>query len=158
MLVWLCHLTQPHKHINGETVHIVHAPNAHTDGDSFVHFANANALHAGDLFFNGFFPVIDGVYGGSLRGMIEAADAMLALCDDSTKIIPGHGPLATAADLRAYRNMLATVYERLLTLKNQGLTAEEMVAQKPLADLDADWGKAIFNADRWIATIYPAVY
>ncbi len=82
-------------HINNETVRIVHVPRAHTDGDSFVIFEDANVVHAGDLFFNGFFPFIDGANGGSVRGVIVGVDAILRSTDNESKIIPGHGPLAS---------------------------------------------------------------
>jgi glyoxylase-like metal-dependent hydrolase (beta-lactamase superfamily II) len=75
-----------HVYINGETIRIIHVPSAHTDGDSFVVFEDANIVHAGDTFFNGFFPFIDGANGGSVRGVIAAADAMLALTDGDSQI------------------------------------------------------------------------
>jgi glyoxylase-like metal-dependent hydrolase (beta-lactamase superfamily II) len=145
-------------HINDETVHIIHVPRAHTDGDSFVVFKSANVVHAGDLFFNGFFPFIDGAHGGSVKGVIAGVDTILALTDDNSKIIPGHGPLGSRADLQRYRDMLAIAYERLLKLKNQGVSAEDAVLQAPLEDLAADWGSGIFTADKWIGVVYPAVF
>ena len=145
-------------HINNETVHIVHVPSAHTDGDSFVIFESANVVHAGDIFFNGFFPFIDGANGGSVKGVIAGVDVLLAHTDSDSKIIPGHGPLADRADLQRYRDMLAIAYERLLKLKNQGVSAEDAVSQAPLKDLEADWGGGIFTADKWIGVVYPAVY
>ncbi len=145
-------------HINGETVHIVHVPGAHTDGDSIVLFENANVVHAGDLFFNGFFPFIDGANGGSVRGLIAGVDTLLAHTDIDSKIIPGHGPLADRDDLQRYRDMLAIAYERLLKLKNQGVTAADAVLQQPLKDLEADWGGGLFSADKWIGVVYRAIY
>ena len=145
-------------HINGETVQIIHVPRAHTDGDSFVVFKSANVVHAGDLFFNGFFPFIDAAHGGSVKGVIAGVDTILALTDGDSKIIPGHGPLANRADLTRYRDMLAIAYERLLKLKNQGVSAEDAVLQAPLEDLEADWGGGIFTADKWIGVVYPAVF
>ena len=147
-----------HLHINDETVHIIHVPRAHTDGDSFVVFKSANVVHAGDLFFNGFFPFIDGAHGGSVKGVIAGVDRILALTDDNSKIIPGHGPLGSRADLQRFRDMLAIAYERLLKLKNQGVSAEDAVLQAPLEDLEADWGGGIFTADKWIGVVYPAVF
>jgi cyclase len=147
-----------HVHINGETIRIIHVPSAHTDGDSFVVFEDANIVHAGDIFFNGFFPFIDGDNGGSVKGVIAGADAMLALTDADSKIIPGHGPLGSREDLQAYRDMLATAYERLLKLKNQGMSVEDAIAKTPLKNLEADWGNGIFTADKWIGIVYPAVY
>ena len=144
-------------HLNGDTVEVTHVPSAHTDGDSFIYFRNANATHAGDLFFNGLYPFIDVSHGGSLKGTIRGVDRLLALADDKTKIIPGHGPLGDKAQLETYRQMLATAYERLRKLKAEGKTAQEAAATKPLADLEATWGKGMFTGDRWIEIIYPGV-
>ena len=148
---------QMNFHINGEDVVVTHVPNAHTDGDSFIHFKNANVIHAGDIFFNGFYPFIDPTHGGTVKGMIAAADAILALSDDNTKIIPGHGPLANKADLENYKKMLETAYNSLLALKEQGLDADKAKAKKPLATLDKEWSNGMFTSDRWIEIIYSAV-
>ena len=145
-------------HLNGDSVHARHVPHAHTDGDSFIHFKKANVIHAGDIFFNGFYPFIDVNHGGSLKGMITAADKILALADDNTKIIAGHGPLGDRAQLASYRQMLGVAYERLVKLKIDGKTAQEAVATKPLADLEATWGNGLFKSDRWIELVYPGVY
>jgi len=147
-----------HFHINNESVNAVHVPSAHTDGDSIIHFKSANVVHAGDVFFNGFYPFIDAANGGSLKGTIDAVDSILAVTDSSSKIIPGHGPLADKSQLQAYHDMLATVYDRLLKLKNEGVSVEDAVIQDPLADLESQWGGGIFNGEKWISIIYPAVY
>jgi glyoxylase-like metal-dependent hydrolase (beta-lactamase superfamily II) len=145
-------------HLNNDTVHAIHAPHAHTDGDSFIYFKNANVIHAGDIFFNGFYPFIDVNHGGSLKGVINAVDLLLSMADDSTKIIPGHGPLADKAQLKSYRQMLSTAYERLKTLKGAGQSTAEAIAAKPLADLEETWGNGLFTGDRWIEIIYNGVY
>lgn len=147
-----------HFHINGDSVKAIHVANAHTDGDSFIHFKKSNVIHAGDVFFNGFYPFIDASHGGSIRGVINAADAILSLSNASTKIIPGHGPLADKTQLQAYRDMLSTAYDRLLKLKNSGVSVDDAVAKAPLADLEAKWGGGIFTGDKWIKIIYPGVY
>lgn len=144
-----------HFHINGEDVNAIHVPNAHTDGDSFIHFKKANVIHAGDLFFNGFYPFIDSTNGGSVKGMISAVQAILALCDDDTKIIPGHGPLANKEDLAAYKKMLEFAERSLGNLKSEGLTNAEVKAKKPLKSLDKEWSGGIFSSDKWIDVIYP---
>jgi len=144
-------------HLNNDTVHAVHVPVAHTDGDSFVRFKKANVIHTGDIFFNGFYPFIDVQHGGSLKGMIAAVDRVLLLADDQTKIIPGHGPLANRAQLVSYRQMLNTVFERLRKLKAEGKTAKEAVVAEPLEDLDEIWGDGMFESDRWIEIIYSGV-
>lgn len=145
-------------HLNGDTVRAIHVPHAHTDGDSFIYFAQANVIHAGDIFFNGFYPFIDVRHGGSIKGMIKAADAILALADDETKIIAGHGPLSDKAELLSYRQMLVTAYERLRNLKESGKTVQEAVAARPLADLEEAWGDGLFTGDRWIEIVYSGAY
>ena len=147
-----------HFHINDESVKAIHVPTAHTDGDSFIHFKKANVVHAGDIFFNGFYPFIDAAGGGSVRGMIQAADEILAITDANSKIIPGHGPLSDKTQFQVYRDMLETVYKRLLTLKNQGVSVEDAILQEPLKDLEKEWGDGMFTGERWISIIYPAVY
>lgn len=144
-------------HLNGDTVQVLYAPHSHTDGDSFVYFKKANVLHTGDLFFNGFYPFIDVDHGGTLKGMIDGVDKVLGMIDDSTKIIPGHGPLADIGQLKEYRNMLAIVYARLNKMKIEGKSAEEAAAAKPLEDLEADWGDGMFTGERWIQLIYSGV-
>ncbi len=144
-------------HLNGDTIRAMHVPHAHTDGDSFIYFKTANVIHAGDIFFNGFYPFIDVNHGGSLKGMIVAVDRILSLIDDSTKIIAGHGQLGDKKQLTRYRQMLATAYERLSKLKAEGKTAQEAVAAKPLADLETTWGNGLFTGDRWIEVIYSGV-
>ena len=141
-------------HLNGDTLRAFHVPRAHTDGDSVIHFKNANVIHSGDVFFNGLYPFIDVDHGGTVKGMIQAADAVLELADGNTKIIPGHGPLGDKAQLQAYRDMLATAYERLSQLKAKGMSMEEAVAEKPLADLEELWGKGMFPGEKWISLIY----
>jgi len=147
-----------HFHINNESVNAVHVGSAHTDGDSVIYFRKANVVHAGDIFFNGFYPFIDAANGGSLKGTVAAVDDILAATDSNSKIIPGHGPLADKAQLQAYRDMLATAYARLLKLKNDGVSVEDAVARKPLADLEARWGNGIFSGEKWISITYPAVF
>lgn len=144
-------------HLNGDTVRALHVPHAHTDGDSFISFESANVIHAGDFFFNGIYPFIDVTHGGSLKGMIEAVDIVLALVDENTKIIPGHGPLADRKQLEDYRRMLQTAYERLRKLKAAGKSAQEAAAAKPLADLEKVWGDGMFTSERWIELIYSGV-
>ena len=141
-------------HINGDELRAHFVANAHTDGDSIIRFKKANVIHAGDTFFNGFYPFIDVRHGGTLKGAIAAADAILAMSDDDTKIIPGHGPLATKQDMQVYRAMLATAFERLSKLKAEGKSMMEAQAAKPLADLQEKWGGVMFDSNTWISLIY----
>ncbi|UTW44657.1 MBL fold metallo-hydrolase [bacterium SCSIO 12696] len=144
-------------HWNGDELNAVHVGNAHTDGDSFVVFKNANVIHTGDLYFAGMYPFIDPDSGGSIAGVVKAVDKMLAHSDDNTKIIPGHGPLSNKAELQKYRDMLATVHKRIKALKDQGKTEEETVAAKPTADLDAVWNGGFLKADNWVGIIYRGI-
>ncbi|WP_163338150.1 MBL fold metallo-hydrolase [Desulfopila sp. IMCC35008] len=144
-------------HINGETVAAIHVGHAHTDGDSFIIFENANIIHAGDLFFNGFYPFIDVHHGGSLKGMIRGVEELMSLSDDNTRIIPGHGPLADKNQLRQYQKMLQTAYDRLRVLKADGYSAKDAAEENPLADLEEEWGDGLFKGSRWIEIIYPGI-
>jgi len=139
---------------NGEKLAVMHVPPAHTDTDVAVRFEKANVLHTGDVFFNGFYPYIDGSTGGRIDGMIEAADRLLSLADADTKIVPGHGPLGTKADYAKYRDMVSTAADRVRKLKASGKSLEEAIAAKPFVDLDADWGKGRLNGDTFVKVVY----
>ncbi len=141
-------------HLNGETIHIRHLPPAHTDGDSFVHFKNADVIHAGDTYFNGLYPFIDVDHGGSIDGMINAAGAILDVAGPNTKIIPGHGPLSDKAQLAAYRNMLITVRDLLRVAVKNKRTLEQVIAAKPTKDLDAKWGKGFLKPAFFLKIVY----
>ncbi len=140
-------------HVNGDDVHVVHVPPAHTDGDSIVHFTKANVIHTGDVVGMGF-PLIDVDSGGTFDGFITAADKVLALADDNTKIVPGHGPVMTKADVAAFRQMLIDVRDRLEKLMAAKKTADDAKAAKPLADLEAKWGQGFIHADMVIDTFF----
>lgn len=144
-------------HFNDETIHAVHMPKAHTNGDSVIFFENAKVVHAGDILFNGMFPFIDTDHGGTLKGMIDAAAKILSMIDDDTRIIPGHGPLASKADLKAYHAMLTTAYQRLSQLKSQGKSMEAVVTAVPLADLEKNWASPLFPTAAWIGIVYPGI-
>lgn len=129
-----------------EVVHLHHVQPAHTDSDILVHFTKANVLHAGDTFFNGFYPLIDYSTLGWIGGMVAAEDRALELCDARTRIIAGHGALGTVDDLKTAREMLATVQGRIEKLLDAGKSVAEVVAAAPTADLDAKWGNGPFTA------------
>jgi cyclase len=144
-------------HLNGEEIHCFHVPPAHTDGDSIVSFRRANVIHMGDLFFNGMYPFIDLSSGGSLDGMIGAADRILAVADDKTQIIPGHGPMARKADLQAFRDMLAGTRDRVTALVSEGKTLVQVQAAKPTATYDEKWGKGFIKPEPFVAIVYESV-
>ncbi len=135
-------------HWNGEKISITHPKDAHTDGDAFVFFKTANALHMGDIFFNGGFPFVDLASGGDLDGYIAAQEQALGMVDEDTKIIPGHGPLASKADLAKSVAMLKDVRSRIQALLDAGKSEDEIVAAAPLADLDPIWGQGFINGER----------
>lgn len=141
-------------HLDDEDLHVFHVPNAHTDGDSLIYFAKANVLHTGDTLFNGFYPFIDVDGGGSIDGMIAADDRALTMINDTTKIIPGHGPLATPQDLKAFRDMLATARDNVARLVKEGKSADEAVAAQPLKDLDPVWGKGFLKPEQFVRIVY----
>ena len=141
---------------NGEIVMLQYFQPAHTDTDIYIHFQHANVIHMGDTFFNGFYPVIDTSTGGKVNGMLAAADKILSLADNDTKIIPGHGPLGNKADLTKSRDMLVVARDRVQRLKTAGNSAEEIAASKPLADLDPVWGHML-SSDVFVQMIYEAL-
>lgn len=136
-------------HLNGEQARMHHVSNAHTDGDSIVHFEGSNVVHMGDIFFKGSFPFIDVGNGGSVDGVIAAASKVLSMIDDDTRIIPGHGPVTDKAGLTAYRDMLATVRGRVAEMKAAGKNLEEVQAANPVEEFveanggfGGEWPKA----------------
>jgi cyclase len=139
---------------NGETLALQHLAPAHTDSDIYVHFQKANVIQMGDTFFNGMYPYIDPGTGGKITGMIAAADKILSLADNDTKIVAGHGPLGNKADLTKSRDMLITSRDRVQKLKSAGKSALEAVTEKPFADLDPVWGKGIINSDQFVQIVY----
>ncbi|MBW2242413.1 MAG: MBL fold metallo-hydrolase [Deltaproteobacteria bacterium] len=140
-------------HLNGVTTEAVHVAPAHTDGDSVVWFAERNVVHTGDTFFNGFYPFIDVGSGGSIDGVISAVDDVLARADDETKIIPGHGPLSNREELQTYREMLVTVRDRVRAALVAGKGADEILADKPTADLDAAWGGGFLKPEDFVRIV-----
>ncbi len=141
-------------HLNGEDIRAMHVAHAHTDGDSIIHFPESNVVHAGDVTFIGQYPFIDVDTGGSINGIISAVDAILALCNDNTKIIPGHGQLSTPADLVSYRSMLVIMRDRIAAMIADGMSLEEAQAAKPSAEYDEALGKGFINPDNFVKEIY----
>lgn len=136
-------------HFNGDTIRVHHLKNAHTDGDAVIHFTGADVIHTGDLYFNGLYPFIDTSTGGSVDGVIAAVDHILTMCTDSTKIVPGHGPLSDAAELRTYRDMLATVRGTVRGLLDEGKSMRDILAAKPTSAFDGKWGNGFLKPDVW---------
>lgn len=141
-------------HLNQETIHVFHVANAHTDGDAVVHFQQSNVIHAGDIWFNGFYPFIDVEHGGSLAGVIAATEQIIALSDTQTKIIPGHGPVGNRVELMAYRDMLVGVFNTLSALQAEGKSLQEVIAMHPIKFYEAEWGDGFLTTEQWLGIIY----
>ena len=141
-------------HMNGETVVVFHVKPSHTDGDAMVWFTKANVLHMGDTFFNGLYPVIDLESGGSVDGMIAAADLALARTGTDTKIIPGHGKVTDKVRLKEYRDMLAGIRAAVAKLVAEKKTLEQAIAAKPTAPWDAVWGNGFIKPELFVKVVY----
>lgn len=141
-------------HWGGETLTLVHAPNAHTDGDLIVRLKETDVIHMGDIYFGGIWPFIDTASGGSIGGMIGGVDMALAMADGDTVIVPAHGPMVGKTELAAYRAMLADVAGKVGRLKAAGKTQAQVVAAKPAAayrkGMEGD-------EDRFVAAVYESV-
>jgi glyoxylase-like metal-dependent hydrolase (beta-lactamase superfamily II) len=144
-------------HFGGETVRIRRYAPGHTDGDLSVYFCDADVLVAGDTFWNGQYPFIDYVTGGSIDGAIAAADSNIAMATARTIIIPGHGPIGDRASQIAFRDMLVTVRGRIAALKSRGMSLAQVQAARPTADYDATWGRSIITGSLFTALVYRGV-
>jgi glyoxylase-like metal-dependent hydrolase (beta-lactamase superfamily II) len=154
-------------HFNGESATAYYVANGHTDGDSIIHFPASNVIHMGDMYFNGLYPFVDLDAGGSIQGVIAAADLALTLANESTSIIPGHGPLATTADLQKYRDYLVRAVANVQALIDQGMDLQQVIAAEPTREWDETLGKVwitpaqfatfIFNSLKGIHEYTPTV-
>jgi glyoxylase-like metal-dependent hydrolase (beta-lactamase superfamily II) len=141
-------------HLNGEAVTAHHVPRGHTDGDVIVHFTGSNVLHMGDIFFNGLYPFIDLDAGGTVQGTIAAVEKGLELADESTRVIPGHGPLATREDLVAYRDFLVAARDRVQALADAGNSLQQAIAARPTAEWDDTLGAVWITPEQFVTFIY----
>lgn len=143
-------------HLNGDELEAIHVPDAHTDGNSLVRFRKANVLHMGDTFFNKVsLPFVDLSSGGTIDGLIAAAEKGLALSDDATRIIPGHGPVATRADLNLYVAMLKDVRGKIAAAKTAGKTLEQIKAANPARPYEVK--DAFVSADAFAEAVYKSL-
>ena len=141
-------------HVNGQEAYVFHLESAHTDGDAVIHFRDANVIDTGDLFFNYMYPFIDLDSGGTVDGYISAQQKIIAMSDDSTKIIPGHGPLADRDDLQVAVDMLIDGKKRVQKLVAAGMSADDVVAANPLADYHDTWDWGFISTERMTRTLY----
>lgn len=145
---------------NGDDVFLTHVHHAHTDGDALVYFAQSNVLHTGDTFFNGNFPFIDTNRGGSIQGDIDAAKKGLMLINEETKIIPGHGKLATKADYQNYHDMLESVHTAIAAAIETGKTLEEVTAMEIITSdylTDEESAKSFITGPKFRSTVYKSI-
>lgn len=140
-------------HFNGQTIEAVHLSNAHSEADIAVFLRDANILHTGDIYLSNGFPIIDSFYGGTIDGVIAAADALVDLINDYTKVVPGHGPVSNRQELSNYRKMLATARDCIAALIEEGKTLEEIVAADPTVGLYRR-GKSWLPSKLFIVTVY----
>jgi cyclase len=140
--------------LQGRSAELRYSRDVHTDGDTYVYFADANVLATGDIVFFGRYPNIDFAYGGSIDGMIRGVDELLNFAKDNTTIVPGHGPVGTKAMIREYRQMLVVARDRIQKLKTAGKTEDEVVAAKPNADYDAKYGLDERSNGNFVRVVY----
>ena len=141
-------------YLNGQTVRLIHAPTAHTDGDTFIYFEEANVLHTGDLMFSGMFPFVDITSGGSFSGFVAASQAMSDTIDAETRIIPGHGPLSTQADIGETLNMLEGVLAAVQVEIDAGKDLDAVLEAAPLTPWVEDWATRFMTEPRFTRLVY----
>jgi glyoxylase-like metal-dependent hydrolase (beta-lactamase superfamily II) len=139
-------------HFNGEEIKVIHVPRGHTDGDAMVYFTGSNVLHAGDQLFSGLFPYVDLEHGGTLEGYIENIDYALETFPADARVIPGHGPLSTMADLVTSRDMIIATTRIVREKMEAGKTLDEIKADGLPDFASFDWN--FITTDRWIETIW----
>jgi cyclase len=145
-------------YFNGENIFAFHLhQGAHTDGDAILYFSKSNVIHTGDTYFKGRYPYIDLSSGGSINGIIAVCDAVLMLCDEDTKIIPGHGSLSNKQELIAYRAVLMTVRDRVLKQKKAGKSLEEVQKMELSKEFDEDYGQGFIPPNKMIKAVYETV-
>jgi glyoxylase-like metal-dependent hydrolase (beta-lactamase superfamily II) len=144
-------------HFNGENLALKYYPPAHTDSDISIEFSEADVLHVGDTWWNGYFPFIDYNTGGGIGGMIQATENNIKRVSDKTIVIPGHGPVGDKAGLIEFHDMLVAVHDKVATLKKQGKPLEEIIAAKPTAEFDAKWSRFVIDGKTFTQLVYSGV-
>jgi cyclase len=153
---------EKHMFFNGEGIEIIHEPNAHTDGDSFVYFRRSDVVSTGDIFTPGNYPVIDLKRGGNIEGIIAALNKLIELTipadkqEGGTYVIPGHGRLCDQADVVEYRDMATIIRDRVQNLIKKGMTLEQVKAAKPTRDYDPEYGTTtgFWTTDMFVEAVY----
>lgn len=144
-------------HWNGEDLELYHFLTGHTDGDVIVKFKNANIIHMGDMYVQYGYPYVDMDNGGGINGFVASLDKMLLLMDDNTKIIPGHGKLATKKDVQAFRDRLAEIRDAVAAALKKGTKVEE-VGNLPIASkYDAEWGRGFVKGKDFVMMVATSI-
>ena len=145
--------TNMNFHLNGEDIDLVHLGKGHTDGDVIVHFKKANVFHAGDAFVRYGYPFIDISSGGTVNGFIETLDKFLLLLDDNSKIIPGHGELATKADVKLLRDQLADIRDQVAAALKNGTKPEDVGSLGITDKYEENMGKGFLKGKDFVMMI-----
>jgi len=143
-------------HFNGEDIDVIHFPHGHTDGDSVVFFKKSNVVHMGDLMFSGMFPFVDLDHGGDIVGLTVNVAAIIERLPADVKLIPGHGPISTLDDLKAFHAMLEKTTNFVRKRIKAGKTLESL-KEAGLPEKWKPWGTGFIKTDRWIETIYKSL-
>ncbi len=148
-------------YFNDEGIRVMHQPNAHTNGDSIIFFRKSDVITTGDAYITSFYPFIDMSSGGSINGFIDAANAIIDLVipeygqDGGTLVIPGHGRLSDIGDVINWREMLTIVRDRIVDMKDRGMSLEDVLAARPTRDYDPRWaGEGIFSTENFVTAVY----
>ena len=144
-------------HANGSTLILKHYSPAHTDSDISVHFVEADIFHVGDTFWNRYYPFIYYSTGGSIDGMIQATQANVAKVTDTMIVIPGHGAIGDKSQLAFYRDLLVGTRDKVAALKKQGKSLNEIIAARPTAATDAEWGDGFRTPKDFIGDVFQGV-
>ena len=144
-------------HLCGYTIRARRVGPAHTDGDTVVHFVEADVYHLGDTFFSGFYPFFDQNSGGDFNGMVSNAKRYADEVSSTAKIIPGHGPLSTKEDLKVYAQVLETFRDRIATAIRDGKTLAEVNEMQLTKQFDAEWGDGFLTPDDFTQLVYASL-
>jgi cyclase len=127
---------------------------AHTDGDMYVYFSRQNVLAVGDVVSGQGWPVVDYATGGWIGGIVGGLQRLMAVANDSTRIVPSRGPVLGYGDLKRQYEMYGKIYERLTTLLNRGRSPSEAVAAQPTKEFDATMG----NPDEFVRRAFESLW
>ena len=161
----LYHTDSKDMYFNGEGIEIIHIPDAHTDGDSFVYFRKSDVLAVGDIFTPQNYPIVDIDHGGNINGLIAGLNKIIEITipadkqEGGTYVIPGHGRLCDEADVVEYRDMATIIRDRVQDMVKKGMTLEQVRAAKPTRDYDPLYGATtgFWTTDKFVDAVYASL-